>query len=140
MPMRKALVLVLGLGVVAIAATLLAQTLPPVYFNHITIFLSPETYAAVLQCPFLRDGFSAFREHTVQRDGGAWSYTGIFISGQHTYLELFKAGQFPNLGTTIRGQIVFNMWIDDRTLLPLFRDRLAAESGSRLHIDIGRDA
>jgi hypothetical protein len=40
--MRKSLVLVLGLGVAAVAATLLAQTLPPVYFNHITIFLSPK--------------------------------------------------------------------------------------------------
>jgi hypothetical protein len=139
MPMRKSLVLVLGVGVVAVAATLLAQTLPPVYFNHITIFLSQETYAAVLQSPFLRDEFSAFQERTVQRDGGAWSYTGIFISGQHTYLEFFKAGQFPHLGTTIPGQIVFNMWIDDRTLLPLFRDRLATE-GSPTHIDTGRNA
>jgi hypothetical protein len=89
-------------------------TLPPIYSNHITIFLSPETYAAVLQSAFLRDELSAFQERTVQRDGGTWSYTEIFISGQHTYLELFKAGQFPNLGTTIPGQIVFNMWIDNR--------------------------
>jgi len=140
MPTRKSLVLVLGLGVIAVAVTVLAQTPPPVYFNHITIFLSPETYAAILQSPFLRDEFSAFQEHTVQRDGGAWSYTGIFVSGQHTYLELFKAGQFPHLGTAIPGQIVFNMWIDDRTLLPLFRDRLATESGSILHIDTGRNA
>ena len=138
--MRKSLVLILGLGVAAVAATLLAQTLPPVYFNHITIFLSPETYAAILQSPFLRDEFSAFQERTVQRDGGAWSYTGIFISGQHTYLELFKAGQSPPFGATIPGQVVFNMWIDNRTLLPLFRDRLAAESSSKLHIDIGRNA
>jgi hypothetical protein len=139
MPMRKSLVLVLGLGVLAVAAALLAQTLPPVYFNHVTIFLSPETYDAVLQSAFLRDDFSAFQERTVQRDGGAWSYTGIFISGQHTYLELFKAGQFPHLGATVPGQIVFNMWIDNRTLLPLFRDRLATE-GSPLHIDTGRNA
>jgi hypothetical protein len=119
---------------------LFAQTLPSVYFNHITIFLSPETYAAILQSPFLRDEFSAFQEKAVQRDGGAWSYTGIFIWGQHTYLELFKAGPFPHLGTTVPGQVVFNMWIDDRNLLPLFRDRLAAETGSRLHIDIARNS
>lgn len=136
--MRKLVVSALCAG--AVLTALSAETLPPVYFNHITIFLSPETYAAILQSPFLRDEFSAFQEHTVQRDGGAWSYTGIFISGQHTYLELFKAGQFPHVGTTIPGQVVFNMWIDDRTLLPLFRDRLSAESGSRLHIDIGRNA
>jgi hypothetical protein len=136
--MQKLLALTLCAG--AAFATLFAKALPPVYFNHITLFLSPETYTAVLQSPFLRDEFSAFQEKTVQRDGGAWSYTGIYISGQHTYLELFKAGVFPHLGTTMPGQIVFNMWIDDRTLLPLFRDRLAAESGSQLHIDITRNS
>ena len=136
--MRKLVVSALCAG--AILTALSAETPPPVYFNHITIFLSPETYAAILQSPFLRDEFSAFHEHTVQRDGGAWSYTGIFISGQHTYLELFKAGQFPHVGTTIPGQVVFNMWIDDRTLLPLFRDRLAAESGATLFIDTARNA
>jgi hypothetical protein len=83
----------------------LAEASPPVYFNHITIFLSPQTYAAILQSPFLRDEFSAFQERTVQRDGGAWSYTGIFISGQHTYLELFKAGPFPHLALRYRDSL-----------------------------------
>jgi Family of unknown function (DUF5829) len=136
----RSLLLVLGLGLGAVSTRLLAEALPRVYFNHITVFLSPETYAAIVQSPFLRDEFSAFQEKTVQRDGGAWSYTGIFISGQHTYLELFKAGPFPHLGATIPGQVVFNMWIDDRTLLPLFRDRLAAQTGATLHIDTGRNA
>ena len=140
--MQRFLALTLYAG--AVLTALFAQALPPVYFNHITIFLSPETYAALLQSPFLRDEFSAFSEHTVHRDGGAWSYTGIFISGQHTYLELFKAGPGMHFGsatiTTTPGQIVFNMWIDNRALLPLFRDRLAAETGSRLHVDVGRNA
>jgi len=140
MRISRSLLLFLGLSLGAVSASLLAEASPPVYFNHITIFLSPETYAAILQSPFLRDEFSAFQEKTVQRDGGAWSYTGIFLSGQHTYLELFKAGPFPHLGTTIPGQVVFNMWIDDRTLLPVFRDRLAAETGATLHIDTGRNA
>jgi hypothetical protein len=136
----RSLSLVLGLGLGAVSVSLLAAALPPVYFNHITNFLSPEAYAAILQSSFLQDEFSAFQEKTVQRNGGAWSYTGTYISGQHTYLELFKAGPFPHLGTTVPGQVVFNMWIDDRTLLPLFRDRLAAESGSPLHIEVARNS
>jgi Family of unknown function (DUF5829) len=132
--------LVIALCAGAILTPLFAQALQPVYFNHITIFVSTETYDALLQSPFLRDEFSAFQEHTVHRDGGAWSYTGIFLSGQHTYLELFKAGQDPHFGTTIPGQVVFNMWIDDRSQLSRFKDRLAAETGATLLIDIARNA
>ena len=137
--MGKSLVLILGLGVAAVAATLLAQTLPPVYFNHATIFIPPAAYDALRQSAFLRDQFSAFQERTVQRDGGTWSYTGIFISGQHTYLEFFKAGQNSHFGDTIAGQIVFNMWVDDRKQLPLFKDRLAAETGANLLIETARN-
>jgi hypothetical protein len=138
MPVQKLLELALCVG--AVFTALVAQALPPVYFNHITLFLSSESYTSILQSKFLQDEFSAFHEKTVQRDGGAWSYTGIYINGQHTYLELFKAGPFPHVGTTVPGEIVFNMWIDDRTLLPLFRDRLAAETTATLHLDTGRNA
>lgn len=138
---RRTLLLILGLGLPVVFATLLAQEpLPPVYFNHITIFLSPAAYEALHHSPFLQNEFSAFHERTVQRDGGKWSYTGIFITGQHTYLEFFQAGEGAPFGTTIAGQIVFNMWIDDRTQLPRFRDRLAAESGATLLIDTARNA
>ena len=141
MRVHRSPLLFLCLGFGAVCATLLAQEpLPPVYFNHITIFLSPAAYAAIRESPFLQNEFSAFHERTVQRDGGKWSYTGIFITGQHTYLEFFQAGQGAPFGTTIAGQIVFNMWIDDRTQLPRFRDRLAAESSATLLIDTARNA
>jgi hypothetical protein len=88
--------------------------------------------------PFLRNEFSGFQEQTVQQDGGKWSNTGIFIYGQHTYLEIFKASPDTHFGThfdgatvtTTPGQIVFNMWIDDRAQLLRFKDRLAKESGA----------
>jgi Family of unknown function (DUF5829) len=137
----RSLVLLLGLGLGAIPATLFAEALPPVYFNHVTIFIPPAAYDALRQSSFLRNEFSGFQEHTVQRDGGKWSYTGIYIFGQHTYLEFFKAGQDqPHFGTTIAGQVVFNMWIDDRAQLPRFKERLAAEQRATLLIDTARDA
>ena len=116
-----------------------AQTLPPVYFSHATIFLSKGAYAALLHSSFLENEFSSFEERTVQRDGGTWSYTGIYLVGQHTYLEFFQAGADPHFGPTVPGQIAFNMWIDDRGRLPVFRDRLAAETGSSLRIDTTRN-
>jgi hypothetical protein len=119
---------------------LFAEALPPVYFNHVTIFISPGAYAALRQSAFLQNEFGGFQEHTVQRDGGKWSYTGIYIFGQHTYFEFFKAGPDQHFGATIAGQVVFNMWIDDRSQLPRFEKRLAAKQRANLHIDTARDA
>jgi hypothetical protein len=116
-----------------------AQTLPPVYFSHATIFLSKAAYAALLHSSFLENEFSSFEERTVQRDGGTWSYTGIYLAGQHTYLEFFQAGADPHFGPTVPEQIAFDMWIDDRGQLPLFRARLAAETGLSLRIDTTRN-
>jgi hypothetical protein len=123
-------------------AVLSAQSLPPVYFNHATIHLPSAAYAAVAHSLFLRDEFGAFQEQTVQRDGGTWSYSGIYIFGQHTYLELFQAGAETRRDTTVirlPGQIGFNMWIDDRGRLPLFSERLATEKGIPMLIDTTRD-
>ena len=139
--MCRSHVLVLGLGLCPGLAILAAVALPPVYFNHATIFISPSAYAVLQQSGFLRNEFSGFKEQTIQRDGGQWSYTGIYVFGEHTYLEFFKAGQEqPRFGTTIAGQLVFNMWIDDRNQLPRFKEQLAAESGTALLIDTARNA
>jgi hypothetical protein len=127
----------LALVACVIVATLFAQTIPPVYFNHVTVYLPSAAYRAIEQSSFLRNVFSKFEEQTVQRDGGTWSYTGVYLFGQHTYFEFFEAGQQVLPGGTIptpAGLIGFNMWLDDRKNLPLFSDRFAAESGSAMEI------
>jgi Family of unknown function (DUF5829) len=123
-----------------VSATLLAQTVPPVYFNHVTLFLAPAVYTAIAQSPFLRNEFSASGEQTVQADGGAYSYTRFYLDGQHTYLELLKPGDMGPIGTTVAGQMWFNMWVDDRNQLPVLRDRLAAENGIPMLIHTTRNA
>jgi hypothetical protein len=110
----------------AVVAAIFAQAAPPVYFNHATIFVPSGVYAAMLESGFLRNEFSFFREGTNQRDGGASSFTAIYVSGQRTYLEFMKEGSVPDLGSKL-GDLYFNMWIDDRSQLPLLRDLLAAE-------------
>jgi hypothetical protein len=140
--MRRLVPLFLALFVNAICSMMGAQTLPPVYFNHVTIFLPPVDYAALLQSTFLRNEFSAFEEQTVRADGGARSYTGIYLRGKHTYIELFKAGPRPADSGALAapvGQVAFNMWIDDRNGLPLFSDRLAAEKNSSMEIGTARN-
>jgi hypothetical protein len=95
------------------------------------LFVSPATYAALSQSTFLQNEFSSFSEQTTQREGGKSSYTGIYVRGQHTYLEFMKAG--PSFGPqgprdVPAGAVSLGMWIDDRNQLPLIRDRLAAET------------
>ncbi len=96
------------------------------YFNHTTIFVTSETYDAFKSSPLLNDEFSASAEHTVQAEGGARSYTGIYISGAQTYLELFKTG-LSSIAKVIvpPGRIQVGMSIDHRTQLPLIRDRVS---------------
>jgi hypothetical protein len=135
-------VICLGLSTAAFLLLLGFQPpLPPVYFNHATLFVSPATYAALSQSTFLQNEFSGFNEHTTQRDGGKWSYTGIYLYGQHTYLEFMKAG--PTLGPggprdVPAGVASFGMWIDDRNQLPVIRDRLAAQTHAAAAIDTNK--
>jgi hypothetical protein len=137
--MRGLGVIALVAGAAAVVGSGFAQALPAVYLNHATIFLPSEAYTALLQSQFLRSEFSGFQEQTVQRDGGAWSYTGIYLFGQHTYLEFFKDGSVQALGNFVAGDIVFNMSIDDRRQLPLFRDLLSAEKHDTMVINTARN-
>jgi hypothetical protein len=127
--MGRSLALLLGLGASSVFATLLAQALPTVYFNHATIILPPAGYMALLQSTFLRNEFSGFVEQNA----------GIHLFGQNTYLEFFKAGPLSLVGTAIAGEVGFNMWIDDRSQLPLLRDRVEAERGATLPINTARN-
>jgi hypothetical protein len=66
--MRKLVTAALVVGSAAVVAAIFAQTAPPVYFNHATIFVPSEVYAAMLESGFLRNEFSFFRENTVQTE------------------------------------------------------------------------
>ena len=134
----------LWLALLAIALRVWQQTpepVPTVYFSHVTIDLSPATYQAVRASPFLQNEFSGFEERTTQRDGGKWSYTGIYLYGRHTYLEFEKAD--PTIATadsqgTRPGNLSFGMWVDDRNQLPLVRNRLVAETGAAEEIAVSK--
>jgi hypothetical protein len=115
-------------------ATLFGQEpAPPVYFNHADIVVDPAIYDALAQANFLKDEFSGFREITVQRtSSNGYTFLGVF--GRRTYLSIFKP--IPAASPTDplnmpKGQTNFNMWVDDRTKLPLVRDSLAKETHTK---------
>ena len=122
---RKLILLIAAVAIIAFPADPQATDsgpLPPVYFNHADIVLDPAAFEAIGQAVFLKEKFSNVSESTGSRrptDG----VPVINIAGKRTYLAIFKpAERLPE------HQINFNMWIDDRTKLPLIRDSLRSKT------------
>jgi hypothetical protein len=114
-----------AMRVVLFAAMALRLAAQPVYFNHTTIYVSKETYAALKSSPLLRDEFSAFREATIHAEGGAVTYTGLYLNGMHTYLEIFETGP-SDISHRVEppGSIGLGMWVDHLGQLAALRKRL----------------
>lgn len=56
-------------------------------FNHLYITLDSETLESIATSEFICQDFSTMSRDTVQADEESW--TGIYLRGKHTYLELF---------------------------------------------------
>ena len=69
----------------------LSAKLPPVYLNHVFVTVDQETYAAIGASKFLQDRFADVQSLSVQADR-AQSWSGTYVRGRRTYLELFPAG------------------------------------------------
>ncbi len=55
--------------------------------NHLYITLDPETLESIATSEFICQDFCTMSRETVQADEESW--TGIYLRGKHTYLELF---------------------------------------------------
>ncbi len=94
------------------------------YLNHVVIYVSAETYGALKASPLIRNQFSQSREATIHAQGGSITYTGLYLIGMNTYLEIFATG-FSDLSHKVEppGRVFFGMWIDHRTQLPAIHER-----------------
>jgi hypothetical protein len=139
MPARTGVLL--GLVLTTVPFLLVGQPdAPPVFLNHVTIFLPSPVYGEILQSAFLRNEFSAYSEHsnTAQVEGrGTRTYTGIYLRGKHAYLEIFDAAKMQ--APARAGQVAFNLSIDNRDQLPLIQQRMAAAVGAAMQIDTVRN-
>ena len=70
---------------------------PEVALNHVYLTLDSATLAAVESSEFLANEFSRYRKETNRTaDGRAW--TGVYLIGERTYLELFPRGVYGGVG------------------------------------------
>jgi len=135
-----------ALCVAVLAVSLLGQeSIPPVFLGHIQIVLPSSVYAAIQQSPFLKNEMCALFERTsnVTRDGAPRSYTGIYVRGRQTYLELYEDGKVESAADKTlmpAGKTMFGMHIDDRRQLPVVLDRVTAETGGPVKINTTSNA
>lgn len=64
--------------------------LSTVGLNHPYRIVDADTYRAVREDPWVGSAFAPREERTTERPD--WSYTGVYLYGRRTYIELFEAG------------------------------------------------
>jgi hypothetical protein len=74
-------------------------------FNHLYVTLDPETLESISQSEFIGQQFCTISRDTVKTDLESW--TGTYLRGKHTYLELFPPGGAEGLKEGFSG-IAFN--------------------------------
>lgn len=64
-------------------------------FNHLFVTVDTETYEAIRTSPFVREAFAPSEERSTVRTD--MSYTGLYLYGVNTYLELFRPEGFKGV-------------------------------------------
>ncbi|MEA5500193.1 DUF5829 family protein [Limnoraphis robusta] len=74
-------------------------------FNHLYVTLDSETLDSIAKSEFISQEFCTISRDTVKTDAESW--TGIYLRGKHSYLELFPPGGAEGLREGFSG-IGFN--------------------------------
>lgn len=67
--------------------------MPPVYLNHLLIFLDAETYRSIGASGFLNGHFACSEERTTHDQATGMSWTGRYYYGRETYFEFMDPGR-----------------------------------------------
>lgn len=70
----------------------------PLRLNHLYRVVDRETFAAARDSSWLRGLLAPSEVRTTRRPD--WTYTGLYLYGSSTYLELFEAGEQGPVGST----------------------------------------
>ncbi|MEO8448797.1 MAG: DUF5829 family protein [Gemmatimonadota bacterium] len=89
-----------------IAPAAAALQSPKVYLNHVVIVVDSATYAAIGADRFLRNELAGTQQLTTGGGGGA-TWTGTYVFGRNTYIEMFAPGGVAGAAGT--GMISFGV-------------------------------
>ena len=68
-----------------------------IYLNHVFLTVDDNVYSSIINSDFLKEKFANVRTKTTQADSNE-SWTGTYVSGQNTYIEIFDSGEEENRG------------------------------------------
>jgi hypothetical protein len=91
---------VVSVWLIALAAGVvpLARASAQVALNHLYVYLDSASYHGLAGSGFVRDSFATVRQATISDTRTSWS--GLYLFGRTTYLEIFQAGPMtPPSGT-----------------------------------------
>jgi hypothetical protein len=85
-----------------------------VFLNHIYIILDEATYEAIKSSDFLKTEFCHCQENsnTGANDRGPIAWTGFYLIGENTYIELFNQKDQETLYSIITGNIGLGFSVD----------------------------
>ncbi|WOX05555.1 DUF5829 family protein [Microbulbifer pacificus] len=93
--MNKWTLLSVSAIVIAVTTTVQAHPTQIAFLNHVIAVVDSETVSAVEQSSFL-PGFIDYEKKTVTANGGV-NWTGRYLRGKSTYIELFGSGDVEGL-------------------------------------------
>lgn len=73
--------------------------LPTVFLNHLFLYVDADTRDAIANSGFMKNEFAAHEVSCVATDEGK-TWTGLYLDGEHTYLELFGPSEGASVGDT----------------------------------------
>jgi hypothetical protein len=129
---RRFLPIALATGLVLAPAARAAGAQPPpqVYLSHLYVVLDPASYDAILASPAIHSLAETRQEH-VDASNGSW--TGIYITAKHTYIELFSSKQPPP--ESGEGRTGVGLQVETSGGVQAVADRFRPSFGSRAKLD-----
>jgi hypothetical protein len=109
------------IGLLLLRWLLAADSVPPVYLNHIYIRVPSETIEAITASEFLRETFSGFDVTTTKRGDGS-TYTGAYVHGKRTAIEILPIDAKS-------GRLGIALSVDDVNELAAMARRIADKTG-----------
>jgi len=129
---RRFLPIALATGLALAPAARAAGAQPPlqVYLSHLYVVLDPASYDAILASPAIHSLAETRQDH-IDASNGSW--TGIYITAKHTYIELFSSKQPPP--ESGEGRTGVGLQVETSGGVQAVADRLRPSFGSRAKLD-----
>lgn len=103
-----------------------------VFLNHVNVIINEHTYDEIKKSDFLKNEFCHCKERTNSGTpaGVTLSWTGFYLTGENTYIELFNKKNEKNLHAIEIGNVGLGFSVDSKEeikkIIELFKQKFAS--------------